>query len=75
MRNRFLYRITNYDLSMNILDEKMNNIENVDPDIIVTTNAPCIMELRMGVQKKNLDYEVKHLVEYLYESYVKGGKV
>ena len=69
------YFITNYDLSMNILDEKMNNIKNVNPDIIVTTNAPCIMELRMGVQKNNLDYEVKHLIELLYESYMKGSKI
>ena len=58
-----VYNITHYDMSMKILDRKMDNIESTHADLILTANPGCMLQLRHGVERRGLTMEVKHVVE------------
>ncbi len=65
-----IYNIVNYEASMAILDDKMNYVEGVSPEVIVTTNPGCHLQMKVGVEKNGLSdkIEVIHLVEILAEA-------
>ncbi len=59
------YSMSHYDLSMRILERKMRNIEATGAQIVVTPCPACIMQLRYGAQKFDVQVEVLHLCELL----------
>ena len=65
-----IYNLVNYDESMKILDMKMENVKQKNPDIIVTTNPGCHLQMKLGVEREKLadSVEVVHLVELLAEA-------
>lgn len=65
-----IYNIVNYEESMCILDEKMISIEKVSPEIIVTTNPGCHLQMKVGVNREGLadKIQVVHLIELLSEA-------
>lgn len=65
-----IYNVVNYSESMVILDEKMTHVEKVSPEMIVTTNPGCHLQMKLGVDREELSdkIEVVHLVELLAES-------
>jgi glycolate oxidase iron-sulfur subunit len=50
---------------MRFLDQKMRNIAAAKPDIIVTGNPGCLIQLQAGVRRAGLNVEVVHTVELL----------
>jgi glycolate oxidase iron-sulfur subunit len=66
-----IYNITHPDLSALVLDEKMRNVSAVAPDIIVTANAGCLLQLQQGVRRVGLEAEVLHVMDLLERAY--GG--
>jgi glycolate oxidase iron-sulfur subunit len=54
---------------MKILDQKMNEVAAVSPEVIATANVGCILQLRAGVKQRGMKVEVKHVVELLDEAY------
>ena len=65
-----IYNITHPDLSMQVLDEKMENVAATKPDIIVTANAGCLLQLQQGVRRAGLKAEVLHVMDLLDRAYV-----
>ncbi len=63
-----IYNITHYEESMKVLDHKMKQVNTVTPDIIVTTNPGCHLQMAIGVNRENKPIEVVHLVELLARS-------
>ena len=65
-----IYNVLNFDASMQILDMKMKNVKTVKPNLIITSNPGCHMQMVIGVEKEGLSdkIEVKHLVEVVAES-------
>lgn len=65
-----IYNIVHYEQSMDILDQKMVNIKKVSPEIIVTTNPGCHLQMLLGVEREGLNQKVRvlHLVELLAEA-------
>lgn len=59
------YNVTQNELSMKILDEKMANISSVSPEIIASANVGCMLQLRAGVQRARMKSEVLHVIELL----------
>jgi len=66
------YSITHYDLSMKILDKKMDNAMITGASKIATCCPSCMMQLRYGVTRSNWDAQVVHPVVLLSESYKKA---
>ena len=59
------YSMSHHDLSMKILERKMNNIRATGAQIVVTPCPACIMQLRHGASKFGVPVEVIHLTEML----------
>jgi glycolate oxidase iron-sulfur subunit len=59
------YSMSHHELSMQILERKMRNIEATGAQIVVTPCPACIMQLRYGAEKFGVEVEVIHLAELL----------
>jgi len=66
-----IYNIEHFDLSMQVLDRKMENIGRTGVRTIVTANPPCLLQLRLGAHRHGVELQVVHLVDLLDRAY--GG--
>ncbi len=63
-----IYNITQNELSMEILDRKMEKIQKAHIDVLATGNPGCMFQFRYGAQKFGMHLEVVHPVELLAHS-------
>ena len=63
-----IYNITQNELSMEILDRKMEKIQKANIEVLATGNPGCIFQFRYGAKKLGLKLEVVHPVELLARS-------
>lgn len=68
------YSVTHYDMSMKILDRKMDNAMETGANKIATCCPSCTMQLRHGVNRHHWDCQVVHPVELVSQSYQKAEK-
>jgi glycolate oxidase iron-sulfur subunit len=59
------YNVTQPEMSQAVLARKLESLAAVDPDLIVTGNPGCLMQLRAGVARTGLRAEVIHPVTLL----------
>jgi len=64
-----IYNITHYETSMEILDRKMANITDTGADLIATGCLGCLVQLGLGVKRKELKAKVVHPIELLEKAY------
>lgn len=64
------YNITHYRDSMQILNRKINNIKQINPDVIVSGNPGCLIQLQHGLQKEGLNIELLHTASFLSKIYL-----
>jgi glycolate oxidase iron-sulfur subunit len=64
-----IYNVIENQLSMQILDAKMEDVASVPAEVIATANVGCMLQLRAGVQRRGLKMDVKHVVELLDAAY------
>jgi glycolate oxidase iron-sulfur subunit len=62
------FNIANYDLSLKILDKKIQAIEETGADIVTTSCSGCLLQLLDGLHQAGLKMEAKHLVEMVSEA-------
>lgn len=60
-----IYNITHHDTAMQLLDRKIENVRKANPDIIVTGNPGCLIQLKYGLEKKGMNIELLHLATFL----------
>ncbi|MDQ0271457.1 (Fe-S)-binding protein [Cytobacillus purgationiresistens] len=65
-----IYNVVHYHESMDILDSKMENVKKIVPEMIVTSNPGCHLQMSLGVKREGLAHKVKvvHIVELLAEA-------
>ncbi|UOQ44467.1 (Fe-S)-binding protein [Halobacillus salinarum] len=65
-----IYNIVNYEDSMEILDVKMQDVLGVNPEAVVTTNPGCLIQMKLGIEREQLEDQVEamHLVDLLMEA-------
>lgn len=68
-----LYASTDTELSMQILDEKLDAIQASGAEIIVSGNPGCLIQLRYGARRRGLNLRVIHLAELLDEAHAAAG--
>ena len=68
-----IYNMTEPEMSMALLDRKMNFLAKLDADCIATGNPGCYLQLAKGVRQRGLSMEVVHPVELLWRSYQAAG--
>ncbi|MBI3406715.1 MAG: 4Fe-4S dicluster domain-containing protein [Acidobacteria bacterium] len=64
-----IYNVVENQLSMQILDAKMEDVASVPAEVIATANVGCMLQLRAGVARRGLKREVKHVIELLAACY------
>ncbi|MBI4620972.1 MAG: (Fe-S)-binding protein [Desulfobacterales bacterium] len=62
------FNLSYYDLSLKILDKKLDDIEKTGATVVLTSCAGCHMQLVDGLAQRLLPIQVKHPVELYYEA-------
>jgi len=57
------YALSHYDLSMAVLDRKIDNVEKTGADLLVTSCPACMVQLGYGVRRRGLPIRVCHISE------------
>ncbi|MDV2582254.1 (Fe-S)-binding protein [Alkalibacillus haloalkaliphilus] len=65
-----IYNLTQPDMSMQILDHKMEKVETTQATTIVTTNPGCLLQMKLGIERQNQSEHVRavHLADLLLEA-------
>lgn len=66
-----IYNIVESDMSMQILDEKMNQTKRTKAGTIITTNPGCLLQMKLGIEREGLSetMEALHIVDFLLRAY------
>lgn len=63
------YNVTQNELSMKILDRKMEDIGCTSAELVVTANVGCMLQLQAGMKRAGRMIPVKHVIEVLDSCY------
>jgi glycolate oxidase iron-sulfur subunit len=64
-----IYNLTHYDVSMRVLEEKMDNVVASGVNAIVASNPGCTMQLAYGARRRGIDLQLLHVVDLLDRAY------
>ena len=64
-----VYGLTQGEMSLRLLDEKMRDIRGTGAEVIATANPGCIAQLEAGLRRRRMNGRVVHVVELLDEAY------
>lgn len=62
------YNIAHYDLSMAILNRKMENVKDTEATVLLSSCPGCLIQLSYGARKFNKKVQVKHIIQLLNDS-------
>lgn len=66
------YNITQPELSMAMLDRKMDAIAATGAAIVASGNPGCIVQMRLGARRRGMNVEILHVIDLLNRAY--GGE-
>ena len=64
-----IYNVVQNEMSMQILERKMEDVNRTGAEVIATANPGCILQLRAGARLHGTGQRVVHVVELLDEAY------
>ncbi|HEV7664750.1 MAG TPA: heterodisulfide reductase-related iron-sulfur binding cluster [Chloroflexota bacterium] len=64
-----IYNLTHYDVSVRVLDEKMEHVLATGARAIVAPNPGCTMQLAYGARRRGVDLQLLHVVDLLDQAY------
>jgi glycolate oxidase iron-sulfur subunit len=64
-----IYNALEPEMSEQILEQKMDEVLRIDPEVVVTANPGCQMQLESGLRSRRPDVRVMHLAELIAEAY------
>lgn len=64
-----IYNVQHTEMSMALLEQKMESVNAADPDVVVTANPGCMIQLQAGEKRHGKGRRVAHVVEILDEAY------
>jgi glycolate oxidase iron-sulfur subunit len=68
-----IYNVVQNEMSMQILDSKMKNVNATGADTIATANPGCYLQLKAGVEFHGNGQRVYHVMEILDQAYRAGS--
>ena len=69
------FGLSNFDLSMKILDRKMASIAATKADVVATCCPTCTMQLAFGLKRAGNPAPILHPVQLMAESYRNAAKI
>ncbi|MRG85750.1 (Fe-S)-binding protein [Salinibacillus xinjiangensis] len=72
-----IYNIVQSEMSMQILDYKMEQAQKTKAKTIVTANPGCLLQMKLGIEREGLSDQMDavHIVDYLLEAYEKANGI
>lgn len=72
-----IYNIVQSEMSMQILDYKMEQAAKTKAKTIVTANPGCLLQMKLGIEREGLSGEMNavHIVDFLLEAYEKANGI
>ncbi len=67
-----IYNLTHPELSQRVLAEKLEAIRAVAPDMVVSANPGCMLQIEAGLRRDGAQIRVVHIVDLLDEAYTVG---
>ena len=64
-----IYNVVHNEMSMAILEKKMQHVNSTGADVIATANPGCMLQLAAGAEMHGRKQRVVHVVEILDEAY------
>jgi glycolate oxidase iron-sulfur subunit len=64
-----VYNLTHPEMADLLLDQKIEAVHSVNPDVVASGNPGCLLQIGMGVRKAGLEVELVHPVELLARAY------
>lgn len=68
-----IYNVVQNEMSMQILEQKMDRVNSTGATLIATANPGCLLQLEAGVRRHGRAQRVVHVVEILDEAYRNYG--
>jgi glycolate oxidase iron-sulfur subunit len=67
-----IYNLVQPDMSMQILDHKMEHVQETNARYLLTSNPGCLLQMKLGIEREHLNDKVKavHIIDFLYERIV-----
>lgn len=66
------FSLSHYELSMQVLDRKMDNVARTEAELVVTSCPACSMQLSYGAKRRALPVKAVELVQLLDEALADG---
>lgn len=63
-----IYNLTHPEIAEKLLEEKVNTIASVKPDVLAVGNPGCTLQIQKGLREAGLDIPVVHPIELFYQS-------
>ncbi len=65
-----IYNLVQPEMSMQILDHKMEKVNETRAQTIVTANPGCLLQMKLGIEREGLGERVRaiHIVDLLLEA-------
>ena len=65
-----IYNLTQPDMSMQLLDEKMAHVRHTHADILATANPGCLLQMKLGIHQAGLEDQMRavHVVDVLVDA-------
>jgi glycolate oxidase iron-sulfur subunit len=63
------YNLTHPEMSRAVLERKLDSLAAADPDLVVTGNPGCLLQLRAGLTARGMRAQVVHPVDLLDRAY------
>ncbi|NOZ28439.1 MAG: (Fe-S)-binding protein [Chloroflexi bacterium] len=64
-----IYNLTHPELSQQVLAEKLETIREVEPEVVVSANIGCMLQIEAGLRKEGAPIRVMHVVDLLDAAY------
>lgn len=71
-----IYNLVQSEMSMQILDYKMEQAVKTSAKTIVTANPGCLLQMKLGIEREGLSGKMNavHIVDFLLEAYEKANR-
>ncbi|WNR45713.1 (Fe-S)-binding protein [Paenibacillus roseipurpureus] len=68
-----IYNLVQPQMSMDILDHKMEHVKQTQAHYLLTSNPGCLLQMKLGIEREQMSEQMKavHIVDFLYENLVK----
>ena len=68
-----LYSVTDTEISLAILEERLDALEATGATVVVSANPGCLLHIQTGAQRRGMDLQVMHVAEFLDAAYGHEG--